>query len=809
MPFIAHPLGIHTPASYYLALLPPGPVDRAATTAENDNPPAGSAAVVPARNVDELSRAFAVFDTDGSKSLDFGEFLALQPTRVRDAFGVAEIRTWYDMADTDGDGELSIDEYFAWSLNAATLEDGIGALESAFELYDTDSNGKLDALEFKNACKDMGFGGQAAHELFHAIDRDGTGNIDYREIVDSLAASSPVEPETKVMISAFVRTLACERVDQPKKKRLNTKHWSFKGATPASVQQELRALLRRSGGFVADLIRLFDEQRMSDEDTGGPLRLRVSERDFRRCMVYELGFRGKQETLGEIFSSLDLARTGEIGFDELYEWIKGRRHSLDPRAKAPIRLELELPARISMDQVVWDVEVLRVLMADMFKRFRASPADLLQLWRCTNGRGMNRRGLSREDFLALMRESFFSLEAAHENFKHMENLWVHEVQLVVGATFDRMMQMIVGENFLQRITIVHLQRWFDDALFAEHCLSRGHSHHKYTAQSLPVKSATQQKRQQARCNKQTAEELAEASAMRVRQIDWVEQAQSAIEAAKKKATAQLKARSKSEEERREQDKGIFIQYWVMDQMAQAADAQTKKERAWHGNVFGDSYDKWAEAMAETKGGLPAVRSPPGSPRPASSRVDVSSLQKRALAKRSSDWWEAATVRWETDKWSPRNSLTWSTSKGSVTHSTEWSTSSALGKVLNKPIPWTTEASFLQQARAAYGVGQSRPSGATALRGPTPRNETRPTGVTRKGLTTPTKTQPEVQAMHLEKSPPARKNFLSQVRAARKELEDTIEPLIRRGSWDPWQELPATVARIHEGVRASERSPWAN
>jgi hypothetical protein len=172
-----------------------------------------------------------------------------------------------------------------------------------------------------------------------------------------------------------------------------------------------------------------------------------------------------------------------------------------------------------------------------------------------------------------MRESFFSLEAAHENFKHMENLWVHEVQLVVGATFDRMMQMIVGENFLQRITIVHLQRWFDDALFAEHCLSRGHSHHKYTAQSLPVKSATQQKRQQARCNKQTAEELAEASAMRVRQIDWVEQAHSAIEAAKKRATAQLKARSKSEEERREQDKGIFVQYWVMDQMAQAADAQ--------------------------------------------------------------------------------------------------------------------------------------------------------------------------------------------------------------------------------------------
>jgi branched-subunit amino acid aminotransferase/4-amino-4-deoxychorismate lyase len=30
-----------------------------------------------------------------------------------------------------------------------------------------------------------------------------------------------------------------------------------------------------------------------------------------------------------------------------------------------------------------------------------------------------------------------------------------------------MMQMIVGENFLQRITIVHLQRWFDDALFAD------------------------------------------------------------------------------------------------------------------------------------------------------------------------------------------------------------------------------------------------------------------------------------------------------------------------------------------------------
>ena len=56
------------------------------------------------------SRAFAEADGDGNQLLDFDEFLALQPTDVRDKFSVAAIRAWFDAADPAGSGSLSVNE---------------------------------------------------------------------------------------------------------------------------------------------------------------------------------------------------------------------------------------------------------------------------------------------------------------------------------------------------------------------------------------------------------------------------------------------------------------------------------------------------------------------------------------------------------------------------------------------------------------------------------------------------------------------------------------------------------------------------
>ena len=52
----------------------------------------------------EQATRFAEFDQDGNQQLDFEEFLAMQPRKIRETHSAAEIRTWFESADLDGDG---------------------------------------------------------------------------------------------------------------------------------------------------------------------------------------------------------------------------------------------------------------------------------------------------------------------------------------------------------------------------------------------------------------------------------------------------------------------------------------------------------------------------------------------------------------------------------------------------------------------------------------------------------------------------------------------------------------------------------
>ena len=54
-----------------------------------------------------------------------------------------------------------------------------------------------------------------------------------------------------------------------------------------------------------------------------------------------------------------LQSSGTIGFDELYEFIRGRRHSLDPREKPAFDVALAPPDGIRMDEIAWSADVLR------------------------------------------------------------------------------------------------------------------------------------------------------------------------------------------------------------------------------------------------------------------------------------------------------------------------------------------------------------------------------------------------------------------------------------------------------------------
>ena len=73
-----------------------------------------------------------------------------------------------------------------------------------------------------------------------------------------------------------------------------------------------------------------------------------------------------------------------IGFDELFEWLYGHRHSLDSRRDVSLDLRLQLPdgspEGVDWDGVAWDVEALRVLIQQMLVRARIGPSDLHAMW---------------------------------------------------------------------------------------------------------------------------------------------------------------------------------------------------------------------------------------------------------------------------------------------------------------------------------------------------------------------------------------------------------------------------------------------
>ena len=251
------------------------------------------------------SQAFSEVDVDGNQRLDFEEFLAMQPGCIRDQYSVEQIKAWFDSADANGDGTLSVEEFFAWSLSNAVQSHGTVSLQLAFEQYDKDGGGYLDAFEFGKACTDLGFGA-VAEDLFNSLDRDGSGHVSYRELISSLTTASGLDDEDKVLITAFVNTLANGRSSEDQEAvqaRVDTSKWRIRASDAVGVRTELQRLLRESGGFVADLLRLFDQ----DESAvaGGPLRLLIDMGEFGVVMRDQFGFRGNSGVLVEIFESLD------------------------------------------------------------------------------------------------------------------------------------------------------------------------------------------------------------------------------------------------------------------------------------------------------------------------------------------------------------------------------------------------------------------------------------------------------------------------------------------------------------------------
>lgn len=60
----------------------------------------------------------------------------------------------------------------------------------------------------------------------------------------------------------------------------------------------------------------------------------------------------------QVFDTIDTDRSGYIGFDEMFEFIRGRRHSLDRRSQRVKHLSIAPPpgAVWSLEDVEWEPE---------------------------------------------------------------------------------------------------------------------------------------------------------------------------------------------------------------------------------------------------------------------------------------------------------------------------------------------------------------------------------------------------------------------------------------------------------------------
>lgn len=383
---------------------------------------------------------FAEFDQDGNKKLDFDEFYLMQPENVRGKFSRSDIRTWFDAADDNGDGELSIDEFFKWSLNNASLKYGSTALKTTFEKYDRDGSGYLNAWEFEQAATEMGFGA-VANTLFKSLDHDGSGSVTYGELLETLKKGAAVDVETKALLSSMLWTYDGSTKAESNR-TLKTNFGTIKGTDVQTVLNELRDVLNKSGGDTIDLIKLFDDDATPE--------LLIDDMEFQKAMRTRFGYKGTTAVLEKVFRAIDTDRRGALGFDELYEFTRGKKHSLDRRFKRVADMKLLPPPGVTLDSIVWSMDTLQLLLQAMLVRCNIGPTDVIRAWDVDGN-----RTLSKDEFLAHL-ERFFDDENP--------DLWKNEIYPIAKDTYTEVANLgtgLYGKDPRKQINVVNFERWLN------------------------------------------------------------------------------------------------------------------------------------------------------------------------------------------------------------------------------------------------------------------------------------------------------------------------------------------------------------
>ena len=185
---------------------------------------------------------------------------------------------------------------------------------------------------------------------------------------------------------------------------------------------------------------------MFDSD-GASSSMLIDDVEFMTAMRNQFGYRGSKSVLDSVFQSLDLDGSGFIGFDEVFEFVRGRRHSLDERNKRMRTLTLEPPkgAQYTLDEIKWDVDTLRIMLNLALDRANAGPNDLFQAWDKSGDNKISRP------------EIHFHIRSFFKDFH--PDLWESEVLHVVEGAFVGMQGKY--DRNQTYVDIVELVSWLE------------------------------------------------------------------------------------------------------------------------------------------------------------------------------------------------------------------------------------------------------------------------------------------------------------------------------------------------------------
>jgi Ca2+-binding EF-hand superfamily protein len=333
---------------------------------------------------------FQEADINRDGRLDFSEFEASIPDKVKKMHTAAEMREWFDMLDHDKNGEVSRDEHLRWSLNAAALASGAG-LKDVFARYDGDGSGTLSLMEFCRAANDFG-AGEHAEQLFSTLPGSSAGRVNYCDIValvQSAQGLGQLDPKWSSKMRTFLTAMAWNStVDH---NEVDTSSWHFSASDANGVRTALRELLHTHGVRLSSIFEAIDD---NDDNV-------VSRGEFVRALADRLGFRGERSLLARVFTNeIDDDRSGSVSFDEVLAWIDGRHTSKGMRLAA-VR-ELSLPVELCGPEGAdgsWDVGRLREELLKALDRVQARSTDLAEELGSRSGSSGNGLRIRKRDLL--------------------------------------------------------------------------------------------------------------------------------------------------------------------------------------------------------------------------------------------------------------------------------------------------------------------------------------------------------------------------------------------------------------------------